>query len=163
MAILYCYWHEVVKNGNFTLLVTSSGQTQHTSTQTPTEPMGEVIQQYTDTLCTTQKQTDVTNLPLQDITIFNYNNSSKLEEWLADLETAADLPNESRAKLAKAKSRGLTCTLVTEAINLDKSWKNIQDLLRLKLCNAYNHTYTSHFMDIQQWQSGSLAAYVHRF
>ena len=26
MAISHCYWHLVVKNGNFTLLVTSSGQ-----------------------------------------------------------------------------------------------------------------------------------------
>ena len=33
-----------------------------------------------------------------------------------DLETAADLTNESEAKLTKAKSRGLTHTLVTDAI-----------------------------------------------
>ena len=26
MAILYCHWHVLVKNGNFTLLLTSSGQ-----------------------------------------------------------------------------------------------------------------------------------------
>ena len=26
MAISYCYWHLIVKNGNFTLLLTSSGQ-----------------------------------------------------------------------------------------------------------------------------------------
>ena len=25
------------------------------------------------------------------------------------------------------------------------------------------HTYTSHFMDIQQWKKESLAAYVHQF
>ena len=37
-----------------------------------------------------------------------------------DIETAADLTNESWAKLAKAKLRGLTQTLVTEAINSDK-------------------------------------------
>ena len=29
MAILYCYWHVVIKNGNFTLLLTSSGQEWH--------------------------------------------------------------------------------------------------------------------------------------
>ena len=29
MAILYCHWHVVVKNGNFTLLLTSSGQEWH--------------------------------------------------------------------------------------------------------------------------------------
>ena len=60
----------------------------------------------------------------------------ELEEWLTDIETAADLTSESRAKLAKVKSRGLTCTLVTEAINSDKSWDEIRDLLQLKLCNA---------------------------
>ena len=49
------------------------------------------------------------------------NMTTKLEEWLTDIETAADLRNESPAKLAKAKLRGLTCTLVIEAINSDKS------------------------------------------
>ena len=80
-----------------------------------------------------------------------------------DIETAADLTNESQAKLAKAKSRGLTHTLVTEAINSNDSWEAIKDLLWLKLCNANIHTYTSCFMDIQQWEKESLAAYVHRF
>ena len=45
----------------------------------------------------------------------------------------ADLTSESSAKLAKEKLRGLTCTLVTEAINSDKSWDEIKDLLWLKL------------------------------
>ena len=67
-----------------------------------------------------------------------------------DIERAADLTNESWAKLAKAKSRGLTCTLVMEAINSEKSWEEIKDLLRLKLYNTNIYTYTSHFMDIQQ-------------
>ena len=93
---------------------------QLTSTPAMSEPFGEVIHQYTDTLCTTQKQTNLTNALLQDIAIFNGHNPTKLEEWLTDLETAADLTNESCAKLAKAKSRGLTCTLVTEAINSEK-------------------------------------------
>ena len=60
---------------------------------------------------------------------------------------AADLTSESQAKLAKVKSRGVICMLVT-------------DLLRLKLSNANIHTYTSCFMDIQQWEKESLAAYV---
>ena len=136
---------------------------QLTSTPAPTEPFGEVISQYTDTLCTTQKQTNLTNLLLQDIAIFNGHDPTKLKEWLKDLETAADLTNESHAKLAKAKSRGLTCTLVTEAINSKKTWDEIKDLIRLKMCNANIHIYTSHFMDIQQWQNESLAAYVHQF
>ena len=66
-----------------------------------------------------------------------------------DIETPADLTNESQAKFSKAKLRGLTHTLVTEAINSGKSWEEIKDLLWLKLCNANIHTYTSHFMDIQ--------------
>ena len=90
------------------------------------------------------------NSLLQDIAVFNEHNSTKMEEWLIDIKTAADLTSESRAKLTKAKSRRLTCTLVTEAINMDKSWDEIKDLLGLKLCNADIHTYTSHFMEIQQ-------------
>ena len=130
---------------------------------TPTEPVREVLHQYTDTLSTTQKQIYLTNSLLQDITVFNEYDYTKLEYWLMDIERAADLTTESQAKLAKAKSRGLTCTLVTEAINSGKSWEEIKDLLWLKLCNANIHTYTLHFMDIQQKEKESLAAYVHRF
>ena len=36
---------------------------------TPTEPFGEVIWQYTDTLCTAQKQSNLTNSLLQDIAV----------------------------------------------------------------------------------------------
>ena len=129
----------------------------------PTAPFREVIHQYIDTLCTTQKQTNLTNSLLQDIAVFNEYDSTKLEDWLMDIETAADLTNESQAKLAKTKLGGLTHTLITEAINSDKSWEEIKDLLWLKLCNANIHTYTSCFMDIQQWEKESLAAYVHRF
>ena len=74
------------------------------------------------------------------------------------IETAVGLSNESQAKLAKAKSRGLTHTFVMEAINSEKSWEEIKDLLQLKLCNANIHTCTSHFMDIQQWEKETLAA-----
>ena len=57
----------------------------------------------------------MTNSLLQDVAVFSEHDSTELEEWLSDIETAADLTNESRAKLAKVKSRGLTCTLVTKA------------------------------------------------
>ena len=77
------------------------------------------------------------------------------------IETAADLNNESQAKLAKAKSRGITHILDMEAINSEKSWEEIKDLLRLKLCNANINTYTSCFMDTQKWEKESLAAYIH--
>ena len=50
-----------------------------------------------------------------------------------------------------------------EAINSEKTWDEIKDILRLKLCNASIHTYTLHFTDIQQWEKESLAAYVHWF
>ena len=58
---------------------------------------------------------------------------------------------------------GLTHTSVTAAINSDMPWEEIKDLLWLKLCKANIHTYTSCFMDVQQWEKESLAAYVHRF
>ena len=44
-----------------------------------------------------------------------------------DLKTAANLTNESCAKLTKAKSRGLTLTLIMEAINSEKTWDEIKD------------------------------------
>ena len=138
-------------------------QLQPAPTPTPAEPFGEVIRQCSDTLCTTQKQTNLIDSLLQDIAVFNEYNLTKLEEWLTDIETSADLTNESGAKLAKAKSRGLTYTLVMEAINSENSWEEIKGLLRLKLCNDNIHTYTSHFMDIQQWEKESLAAYFHQF
>ena len=53
--------------------------------------------------------------------------------------------------------------LVMETINSQKTWDDIKDLLRLKLCNYNIHRYTSHIMDIQQWEKESLAAYVHQF
>ena len=134
----------------------SSASTTAFPTPTPNEPFGEVIHQYTNTLCTIQKQTNLTGSFLQDIAVFNEYDSKKLEDWLMDIETAADLSNESLVKLAKAKSRGLNHTLVMEAINSDKFWEEIKDLLQLKLCNANIHTYTSHFMNIQQWKRNPL-------
>ena len=72
-------------------------QTQPASTPTPAEPFGEVIHQYMDTLCTSQRQTHLTNSQIEDITVFNDHDLSKLEEWLTDVEMAADLTNESGA------------------------------------------------------------------
>ena len=87
----------------------------------PPEPLDEVLQQYTETSCTAQKKTSFVNTLLQDITIFNSNDSSELEDWLIDIKTAADLTSKSRTKLAQAKSKGLICTLISEALSLDKS------------------------------------------
>ena len=63
----------------------------------------------------------------------------QLEDWLVDIETAAHLTDKSRTKLAQAKSKGLTCTLITEAITLGKNWEEIRDLLCLKICNSDIH------------------------
>ena len=50
-----------------------------------------------------------------------------------------------------------------EAVTSDKSWGKIKDLIWFKPCNANIHTYTSCFMEMQQWEKESLAAYVHQF
>ena len=68
---------------------------------------------------------------------------------------------ESRTKLAQAKSKGLTCTLITEAITSGNSWDKVKDLLQLKMCNSDIHTSISHFMEIQEKES--LTAYIHHF
>ena len=65
-----------------------------------TEPFGEVLHQYMDTLFSSQKQSILTNSSMQDVPIFNDNDSTKLEDWLLEIETTVDLP----ARLAKAKS-----------------------------------------------------------
>ena len=70
-------------------------RTEPISTPTPTEPFEEVVGQYTDTLCTTQRQMNLTNSLLQDIAIFNKHDSTKLEEWLTDIEAAVDLTSGS--------------------------------------------------------------------
>ena len=80
-----------------------------------------------------------------------------------DIETTANLSAESRTKLAQAKSEGLTCTLITEDLTSGKCWNDIKDILCLKLCNTVIHTSVSHFMDIQQKEKESLAAYIHHF
>ena len=65
-----------------------------------TETIGEVLNKYTDTLCNAQKKTSLESSLLQDIPILNGNDSSQLEDWLTDIETASELMDESRTKLA---------------------------------------------------------------
>ena len=129
----------------------------------PPEPMDEVLQQYMETLCFAQKQTSSAITLIQYISTFNGSNSTQLEDWLIDIETAANLMDESRTKLAQAKSKGLTHTLITEALTSGKCWEEIKDLLHLKICNSDIHASVSHFMDIQEKDKQSLAAYIHRF
>ena len=82
---------------------------------------------------------------------------------MIDFETTADLMDESRTKLAQAKCKGLTHILITEALTSGKCWEEIKDLLHLKICNSDIHTSVRSFMDIQQKDKESLAAYIHRF
>ena len=129
----------------------------------PPEPLEEVLQQYTNTLCTAQKKTSFVNILLQDIMIFNSNNPSQVEDWLIDIEMASDLTAKSRTKIAQAKSKGLICTLISEALSLNKTLDEIKDSLHLKICNSDIHTSVSHFMEIQQKEKESLAAYIRQF
>ena len=126
-------------------------------------PIENVLDRYTETLCTAQKKTSLESSLLQDIPILNGQDSSQLEDWLTDIETASELTGEGRTKLAQAKSRGLVRTLITKALIAQKSWEEIKDSLHLKISNVDIHTSISHFMDIQQTDKESLATYVHRF
>ena len=100
---------------------------------------------------------------LQDIPVLNEHDTTHLEDWLVDIETATDLTAESRTKLAHARSNSLTCTIIIEAITSGNSWDDIKDLLQLKICNSDIHTSISHFMEIQQKEKESFAAYIHQF
>ena len=59
--------------------------------------------------------------------------------------------------------KGLRCTLISEALSSNKTWDEIKDSLHLKICNSDIHTSVSHFLEIQQKERESLAAYIHRF
>ena len=126
-------------------------------------PIENVLDRYTKTLCTAQKKTSLESSLLQDIPILNGQDSSQLEDWLTDIETASELTGKSRTKLAQAKSRGLVRTLISKALTVQKNWEEIKDSLHLKISNADIHTSISQFMDIQQTDKESLATYVHRF
>ena len=45
----------------------------------------------------------------------------------------------------------------------NKTWDKIKDSLHLKICNSDIHTSVSHFVEIQQKEKESLAAYIHHF
>ena len=53
--------------------------------------------------------------------------------------------------------------LISEALTSTKNWEEIKDCLHLKICNSEIHTSVSHFMEIQQKEKESLAAYIHHF
>ena len=93
----------------------------------------------------------------------NGNDPSQLEDWLTDIETASELKGESRTKLAQVKSRGTSENINIRSLTLNKTWEDIKDSLHLKICNSYIHMSISHFMEIQQKEKESLAAYIHHF
>ena len=126
-------------------------------------PIENMLDRYTKTLCSTQKKTSLESSLLQDIPTLNGQDSSQLEDWLMDIETASELTGESRTKLAQAKSKGLVRTLISEALTAKKNWEEIKDSLHLKISNVDIHASISHYMDIQQTDRESLATYVHRF
>ena len=103
-------------------------------------PIENVLDRYTKTLCTAQKKTSLESSLLQDTPILNWQDSSQLEDWLTDIETASELTGKSRTKLAQAKSRGLVGTLISEALTAQKCWEEIKDSLHLKISNADIHT-----------------------
>ena len=103
-------------------------------------PIENVLDGYTETLCTAQKKTSFESFLLQDIPILNGQDSSKLEDCLTDIETASELTSKSRTKLAQARSRGLLRTLITKALIAQKSWEEIKDSLHLKYQLRTFHT-----------------------
>ena len=106
----------------------------------PSELNEEVLDKYTNTLCTTQKKTSLESSLLQDIPTSNGQDSSQLEDWLTDIETASELMGKSRTKLAQAKLRGLVRMLILETLSLQKTWEDIKDSLCLKIFNsAFTH------------------------
>ena len=88
-----------------------------------------MLDKYIETLCTAQKKTSLESSLLQDIPTLNEQDSSQLEDWLMDIETASELTGESRTKIAQAKSKGLVRTLILEALTAQKNWEEIKDSL----------------------------------
>ena len=93
------------------------------------DPIEQVLGKYTETLCTAQKKTSLESSLLQDIPTLTGQDSSQLEDWLIDIETASELTGKSRPKIAQAKSKGLVRTLISEALTAQKTWEEIKDSL----------------------------------
>ena len=98
---------------------------------------------------------------LNDIDTFDGKQGHKLDDWLANIENAAAIVEENEVMVAKGKARGLARDLIKE--HEDQPWPHIKEQLRNCLNNASIHTYTSRFMEIQQKDSETLTAYIHRF
>ena len=130
----------------------------------PAKALGEVIWQYTDTLCTMPcsiGQTSQTHYC--KIYMFLMNTILPCGK-IGSLTMRWQQTSSVKAEQGLLRqNQGEWHTLVTETITSNKSWDEIKDLLWLKLCNATIHTYTSQFMEIQQWEKESLVEYIHWF
>ena len=98
---------------------------------------------------------------LNDIDTFDGKQGHKLDDWLTDIENAAAIVEEEKVVVAKGKARGLAWDLIRE--HESQPWHHIKEQLCNCLNNASIHTYTSRFMEIQQKDSETLTAYIHRF
>ena len=63
----------------------------HSSPQPKEEPVHKTMQAYTDTLCATLRESNLTTTMLHDTPTFNGQESSKLEGWFMDIETTTDI------------------------------------------------------------------------
>ena len=98
---------------------------------------------------------------LNDIDTFDGKQGHKLDDWLADVENAAVIIEENEVVVVKGKARGLARDLIKE--HESQPWHHIKEQLHNRLNNASIHTYTLRFMEIQQKDSETLTAYIHRF
>ena len=114
--------------------------------------MHKTMQAYTDALCTIQREANLTMTLLQDIPMFDGQDSSKLENWFINIETATDILTESHTCLAEVQSHDLSCTLICKALQAGECWDKVKNILRLKICNANITAYTSCFMDTTEGQ-----------
>ena len=84
-----------------------------------------------------------------------------MDDWLADIENAAAIVEEDEVVVAKGKARGLAQDLIKQHKN--QPWPHIKEQLHNRLNNASIHTYASRFKEIQQKDSETLTAYIHRY
>ena len=116
------------------------------------------------TLHATQRESNLATTKLQDIPTFDGQDSAKLEDWFMGTETIAHILTESHTHTpgwGQIMWPNLNTHL--QGPQTAKCWNEIKGILRLKLCNANIHTYTSQFMEIQQKGNETLVAYIHHF
>ena len=135
----------------------------HSTPQSIEEPVHKAVQAYMGALHATQREANITITLLHDIPTFDGQDYSKPENWSMDIETATDMLTERHTHLTEVKLYSLTHTLIHETLQTGKCWYEIKGILRLKFCNANINTYTSHFMEIQQKDNETFAAYIHHF